>query len=121
MVFSREEDLDLDESTMPSKQVHTGNVMSGSTFEPEIEKMCCSQKWTGRHTILLGLEEILASQEEPKLAISKGTSSWSASEYLESFPSLTADNPACRSSEGESLDLTEPRMESFWHHNVPSV
>lgn len=116
--FSREEDLDLDESVMPSKQVHTGNVISGSTFEPEIQKMCCSQKWTGRHTILLGLEEILASQEEPKLDISNGTSLWSASDYLKSFSSSTTDNPARRSLEGESLDLTEPRMESFWHHNV---
>lgn len=120
--FSREEDLDLDEANiMPSKQVHTGNVISGSTFEPEIQKMCCSHKWTARNTILLGLEEILASQEEPKLAISKGSSSWSASDHLESFPSLNADNPARRSLEGESLDLTEPRMESFWHHNVLSV
>eukprot|EP00253_Pinus_taeda_P001632 PITA_01632 len=110
--FSREEDLNLDESVMPSKQVHTGNVMSGSTFEPEIQKMCCSPKWTGRHTILLGLEEILASQEEPKLDISNGTSSWSASDYLKSFSSSITDNPARRSLEGESLDLTEPRSVS---------
>lgn len=92
--FSREEDLNLDESVMPSKQIHTGNVMSGSTFEPEIQKMCCSPKWTGRHTILLGLGDILASQEEPKLDIPNGTSSGSASDYLKSFSSSTTDNPA---------------------------
>eukprot|EP01018_Ginkgo_biloba_P031281 Gb_27332 [translate_table: standard] len=106
--FSRE-DLDLD----ISPTLHMQNVMADSNFEPEIIKVC-SQRLSGRHTLLLGLEDILASQGDPKLAIAKnGSPSWPVTEYLKKLHLLTADDPLPRSFEEELLDLTEPRLESF--------
>ncbi|XP_057859287.2 receptor-like serine/threonine-protein kinase NCRK isoform X2 [Cryptomeria japonica] len=118
--FSREEDLDLDESSVPSENMNTPSAMTGSSFDPELEKIL-SQKWAAGNTLLLGLEEILSLQEDLKQGIVKDSSPVSAADYLKSLTSLTADNPVRRSSEEELLDLTEPRMESFWHPNVNSA
>lgn len=115
--FSREEDPDLNDSPVTSKQVEQQIPMTNLSFKPEIERMC-SQKWTAMQSVIWNLDEYLTLQGEAMQASPNASSSMSTSSYLRSLTSLTADNPVRRSSEEEALDLTEPRMESFRHPHL---
>ncbi|KAK1290739.1 Receptor-like serine/threonine-protein kinase NCRK [Acorus calamus] len=102
-------------SMMSAADIEQQERLNRSTSREEL-RTSASNRWESRCSLPLSVDRNLCKEDKKDsddMVLSAG--------YMERLILLTSNARSWRASDDETVDLTEPRLESFWQANIRSL